>query len=166
MEVTIRRAEPWDYAVFTQLFNTEAVYANTLHLPYASQDVERKTLDVRNNTLLACADEEVIGAVCVFPSQHPRMAYVGSISLVVRPDRHGQGVGGKLMQEAVGMADNWLNMLRLELVVYTDNAPAVHLYKKFGFEIEGTHRAHSLRAGCYADAHTMARLHPSPPVLG
>ena len=31
-------------------------------------------------------------------------------------------------------------------------------YRKFGFEMEGTHKRFALRAGEYTDAHVMARL--------
>ena len=43
------------------------------------------------------------------------------------------------------LADNWLNLTRIEPSVYTDNAAAVVLYEKFGFEIEGTHRRYAFR---------------------
>lgn len=46
----------------------------------------------------------------------------------------------------------------IELSVYTDNAPAIHLYEKFGFVVEGTARQYALRGGVYVDAHLMARL--------
>jgi putative acetyltransferase len=42
--------------------------------------------------------------------------------------------------------------------VYTDNAAAIALYKKFGFEIEGTHRRYAFRNGEYVDAYSMAHL--------
>lgn len=62
-------------------------------------------------------------------------------------------------------ADRWAGILRLELTVFVDNAPAIALYRKFGFEVEGTQRAYALRDGEYADVYAMARLHPQPPVL-
>jgi putative acetyltransferase len=42
--------------------------------------------------------------------------------------------------------------------VFTDNAQALALYRRRGFVVEGTHRAYAFRDGCYADAHSMARL--------
>ena len=51
-------------------------------------------------------------------------------------------------------------VLRLELTVDTDNARALALYRKFGFQIEGTLRGYALGDGHYADVFTMARFHP------
>ena len=62
------------------------------------------------------------------------------------------------MQAAVDLADKWLNLARLELEVYTDNEPAIRLYKKFGFVIEGTLVRFAFRDGQYADGYAMARL--------
>jgi putative acetyltransferase len=78
----------------------------------------------------------------------------------------GKGVGSALMSAMCELADGWLNVFRLELTVYTDNARAIALYRKFGFEIEGTHRAYALRAGRYVDSHSMARIRAkAPPAL-
>ena len=74
-----------------------------------------------------------------------------------------QGVGTALMQALCDYADRWMGVLRIELTVYVDNAAAIALYRKFGFETEGRHRGYALRDGRYVDALAMARLHPSPP---
>jgi putative acetyltransferase len=47
--------------------------------------------------------------------------------------------------------------------VYTDNEPAVRLYKKFGFEIEGTLKKYAYRDGEYVDVYAMARFRPENP---
>jgi putative acetyltransferase len=70
-----------------------------------------------------------------------------------------------MMTAALDRADNWMNVLRIELIVFTANEAAIALYERHGFVVEGTHRAHALRDGVYADALTMARLHPKPPQL-
>ena len=78
--------------------------------------------------------------------------------MAVRDDWQGKGAGTALMQAAVDLADKWLNLMRLELDVYTDNEPAIRLYKKFGFVIEGTLVNYAYRDGQYVDTYTMARL--------
>ena len=66
----------------------------------------------------------------------------------------------KFMQ--VGIA---IQTIAKTVTVYCDNEPALKLYRRFGFEIEGIHRAYSLRDGQYTDTYAMARLHPRPPQL-
>ena len=87
------------------------------------------------------------------------------LGISVTPTAQGQGVGTALMTALCDYADNWLALLRIELTVYTDNEVAQRLYRKFGFELEGTFRAYALRDGVYVDAHSMARLHPRPPQI-
>lgn len=85
------------------------------------------------------------------------------LGISVLPEAQGQGVGSALMAAMCDYADRWVGALRLELTVYTDNVAALALYRKFGFEIEGTHKGYAMRDGRYTDAHAMARIHPNPP---
>ena len=78
--------------------------------------------------------------------------------MAVRDDWHGKGVGSALMQATVDLADRWLNLTRLELDVFTDNEPAIRLYKKFGFTTEGTMVQFAFRGGQFVDVYLMARL--------
>jgi putative acetyltransferase len=83
------------------------------------------------------------------------------IGMSVHRDWRGRGVGTALMTAAVHLAENWLGLTRLELTVFTDNEAAIALYRKFGFEVEGTMRRYALRDGQYVDSHAMARLRPA-----
>jgi putative acetyltransferase len=78
--------------------------------------------------------------------------------MAVRDDLQGRGVGTALLEAALDLADNWLGLTRLELSVYVDNAAGVDLYKKVGFEVEGTHRRFAFRDGEFVDAYSMARV--------
>ena len=78
----------------------------------------------------------------------------------------GQGIGTALLTALLDTADRWLGIWRVQLTVYVDNAPAIRLYERFGFEVEGTHRAYALRDGRYVDAHVMARLARTEPAQG
>jgi hypothetical protein len=49
----------------------------------------------------------------------------------------------------------------LELGVYPDNEPAIALYKKFSFQVEGTEICSAFRNGQYVDTLMMARVMPT-----
>ena len=62
------------------------------------------------------------------------------------------------MQAGINLAANWMQVRRLELEVYPDNAPAIALYEKLGFAREGRYRDFSFQDGLYTDALVMSRL--------
>ena len=162
MTVTIRRAEPGDFEAFHKILSGPKAIWGTLQLPYTSPELWRKRLAEPPEGmyyLLACAGDDVVGELTLqtFPNA-PRRKHAATIFMAVRDDWQGKGVGTALMQAAVEMADKWLNIARLELDVYTDNEPAVRLYKKFGFEVEGTLAMFAFRDGQYVDVYSMARL--------
>ncbi len=78
--------------------------------------------------------------------------------MAVHAQWQGKGIGTALMEAVINLTEQWLNISRLELTVFTDNEAAVGLYKKFGFEIEGTLRTFAFRDGQFADTYMMARL--------
>ncbi len=162
----IRRARPDDYEAFTHIFEGPKVVWGTLQLPYPSVEVWRKRLAEPADgyfQFVACIGNEIVGelGLITFP-QGPRRRHAAKLGMAVRDDWQGKGIGSALMQAAVDMADKWLNILRLELEVYTDNEPAVRLYKKFGFVVEGTLRCFGYRDGEFVDVYTMARLRNAP----
>jgi len=162
MTITIRRAEPGDYEAVQKIFAGPKAIWGTLQLPFPSAESWRKRLAEAPDgavSLLACAEGEIIGQLGLFTFPNfPRRRHVGQIGMAVRDDWQGKGAGTALMQAAVDLADKWLNLSRLELEVYTDNEPAVRLYKNFGFVIEGTHLRFAFRDGRFVDAYAMARV--------
>ena len=94
-----------------------------------------------------------------------RRRHVASIGIAVAAEAQGQGIGNALMQAMCDYADRWLGLLRLELTVYVDNARAIALYRRFGFETEGRMRGYAMRDGELVDAFSMARIHPQPPTI-
>ncbi len=160
--VRVRHAEPDDYEAMHRIMCGPRVAAGTLQLPLQPAEAWRKRLAEPPEglfLLVACVGGEVVGNLGLETSPNrPRIRHAGSIGMAVRDDWQGRGMGTALMEAALDLADNWLNLSRLELRVYVDNPAAVALYKKFGFEIEGTHRNMAFRNGGYVDAYSMARI--------
>ena len=158
----IRRAEPDDYSAVYEMFSGPKVFAGTLQLPYPSREQWRQRLVETPESLynlVAVVGDRIVGMVSVetFPNK-PRRRHAGAIGICVHEDWHGKGVGTALMRAIVDLADNWLNLTRLELEVYADNDAAISLYERMGFEVEGTLRQHAFRDGQYVDSKIMARL--------
>jgi putative acetyltransferase len=159
---TIRRTEPSDAEAYQRIFSCPKVIRGTLQLPYPSVETWQKRLtEVPDGVynLCACVENEVVGQLGLHTFPHrPRRRHVGQIGMAIHDDWQGKGVGSALMAAAIDLADNWLNLTRLELEVYTDNEPAIALYKKFSFITEGTHIRFGYRDGQYVDVYAMARL--------
>lgn len=161
--VKIRRASPADAEAFVEIFTSPRVIWGTLQVLYPSIEVWRKKLEPQDDiySLVACIDDKVVGTLSLHLNPNrPRRKHAAGIGMAVHEDWQGKGIGTALMQAAIEFADKWLNLTRLELEVYTDNEPALRLYKKFGFEIEGRMKQDSFRDGEYADVYNMARLRP------
>lgn len=172
MSITIRRSQVSDAQAIAAHMSDPEIFGGLLQLPYPTEEAWRQRLGDWNSPgrselhLVALLDERVIGGAGLHPELALRRRHAMTLGIWVAPPAQGQGVGKALMAALLDYADNWAQVLRIELSVYCDNERAIRLYRRYGFEIEGTLRAYALRNGRYVDVHTMARLHPSPPRWG
>ena len=95
-----------------------------------------------------------------------RRRHASALGISVAAAFQGQGIGRALMQAPTDHADQWGQILRIELTVFADKLRAIALCESFGFERGGLHRGYALRGGRYVDTVSMARLHPDPPAFG
>lgn len=162
--IVIRHAEPGDTEAVHRLFTQPEVYANTLQVPHPSRAMWQERMNQKSPGqyhLVAIVDDQVAGHLMIAAETRPRRSHVASFGLCVDAARHNQGIATALLREMIAMCDNWLRIERIELTVFVDNAPAIALYQKLGFDIEGTGKRYGLRDGDYIDAYFMARLRPS-----
>ena len=75
----------------------------------------------------------------VVPKARPVHAHVGVLGMALLPEFRGQGLGERLMREALDAA-RVFGLHRVELTVREDNKNAIALYRKIGFEVEGLMR--------------------------
>lgn len=159
-EVTIRGIRPDDAEALTHVLNMPGVRQGTLRQPFQSVTQTRSHIEERTPADIVIVAEwrgRLLGNAGLY-AQRGRRRHTASLGLGIHDDFTGKGIGTLFLRTLLDTADNWHDFKRIELNVFTDNTPAIHLYEKFGFEKEGTMRQYALRNGVYADSYMMARI--------
>jgi putative acetyltransferase len=160
--IVVRATRAEDFEAIAAINSRPRAVWGTLQIPFTPVDVWRKRLSERPDglhALSACLGDEVVGSLgLLVAARSPRRRHAAELGMSVHDEQQGRGVGTALLAAAIDLAERWLNLSRLELTVYVDNAPALGLYKKFEFKIEGTLAKYAFRDGEFVDAYAMARV--------
>ena len=101
----------------------------------AMQEFVAKNIQKGYPHCVAIVEGAVVGWADVAPP-HDLAAHVGSLGMGVHKDHRGRGLGSSLLKNVV--RDAWAHgFTRLDLEVYADNIPAIKLYEKYGYTLEG-----------------------------
>jgi RimJ/RimL family protein N-acetyltransferase len=118
-----------------------------------------------NQTIFVVEDgPKLVAWLGAFGQSYERVHHSVIIGIGVRKGYRRQGWGTLLFMELEKWAKKQ-GIRRLELLVQSDNKPAISLYRKMGFQIEGTKRESYQIEGRYVDEYLMSRLlvEPEPP---
>ena len=162
--ITIRPLRLTDAEDIHELMHMPNVLWGSSRLPSTTAEEWRQTIeqwihDERMHVFVADIQDKAVAMVRVRVGEG-RTRHIGELAMAVHDKYQGQGIGKMLMLTVIDLVDNWLNLMRLSLDVYTDNERALRLYKTFDFEIEGRIRSGSYRNGKYIDSYLMGRLRP------
>lgn len=119
--------------------------------------LERFNVDERSAFFVAEENDQILGYLMLKTENLSRTSHRAAIAIGVHSTARGKGIGTKLFEEMEIFARN-ANIHRLELTVIAKNASAVHLYKKMGFEVEGTKRDSLYINDQYEDEYFMSKL--------
>jgi putative acetyltransferase len=114
-------------------------------------------LGPNDHVFVAEVEGRVVG-VAGLHVQTGKRRHLGEVGLAVHDDFQNRGIGRALLETLLDLADNYLDLHRVELDTWADNARALRLYESLGFVVEGQKREAVFRRGAYLDVVIMGRL--------
>ncbi len=164
--VDIRTAVPSDAAQLLLLRRT--LFAETSLLLWEpaeflstveqeAQFIERMASRANSLLSVAFASGKAVGFLAAMGGERNRLRHSALVALGVLREQWSQGVASALLGHVIAWAPA-AGVKRLELTVHTSNERATSLYRKFGFEVEGTRRCSLLVDGEFKDEYLMSRL--------
>ena len=137
----------------------ERIYLEMIEAPSLEKIASFQRGLIRKNSPVyyAIHNEKVVGWCDIFQNENPRMNHRGNMGMGLIPDFRGQGIGTKLLTEALKHAKK-IGLEKVELQVNIANAAAIALYKKLGFEQEGIIKKFRKLDGIYFDCMIMGKF--------
>jgi RimJ/RimL family protein N-acetyltransferase len=164
-ELIIRPAQPQDasqiIAITQGLAQEEGCYVSYT-LEEASIDVAKEEARIERLTdlfIVAEVSGRLIGDLSLAKDAWTLTGHVAYLGMEIQKGYRNRGIGTRMMQQALDWAARQ-QIRRVELEVFAENAPAIHLYQKFGFEVEGRKRHAVYKWGRYLDMLVMGLLLP------
>lgn len=169
MPYTIRETQPDDAAAVVAYIkaiagepgiNIPLTPEEFAYTPETEREFIEATLASPYRLMLVAVDDTgaIIGELSLNGSPRKALRHGVELGMTVRQDWRGQGVGSALMHRAITWAQTGGVIKRIQLHVYARNAPAIALYRKFGFVEEGRRRAAIYQDGVYLDDLIMTLL--------
>jgi putative acetyltransferase len=137
----------------------QGVIETTLALPSLRLEQRMKSineLDENEHYMVAEKAGQVVGLAGLTVGTG-RLRHSGYLFVYVATEHQGQGIGTRLLQSLLDLADQWLLLRRVELTVLTENEGAKRLYERLGFVVEGRRKMSVISQGEIKDEWLMAR---------
>lgn len=98
---------------------------------------ERLNASQEDAMLVCIVDGKVAGSCQITFNQHLKTRHRASVAIALLREFWGQGIGTRLFQEMIGIAQRHGGILQMELEFIEGNDRARYLYEKMGFRIAG-----------------------------
>ncbi|MGN0506927.1 MAG: GNAT family N-acetyltransferase, partial [Lachnospiraceae bacterium] len=112
-----------------------------------------------NEAMLVCVvDGKVAGNCQIMMKKGLKTKHRASVAIALVSEFWNQGIGTRMFQEMIHIAESNKDILQMELEFVEGNVRARHLYEKMGFRITGVHpNAIRLKDGTLLNEYTMIK---------
>lgn len=162
MSVEIKYAEEKYIESFYEALSfvaSEKIYIEMVEPPPLNKvrEFQQGLISQGGPVFYAIDNQKVVGWCDAFPMSNPRQKHRAGLGMGLLPAYRGKGIGSLLLESVIKKAKEF-GLEKVELHVYTDNDPAIALYKKYGFEEEGVIKKYRKLDGKYFDCLSMAKF--------
>jgi ribosomal protein S18 acetylase RimI-like enzyme len=162
--VVVREATEKDLPAVIDLWNSvasEGKYLLTERVTDFQRRLFARTIKEKIGLwMVAEINGEIVGSCNLIPrgfGAASKSCHVLTSGIAVLKEYRGIGIGNALMDYGI----NWAkvnNYEKISLSVFSTNIPAIKLYKKFGFEVEGVKKKEFKIEGKYVDEICMGKF--------
>ena len=160
-DVTIREAKVEDANEILRLI--KQVMSEVEYFPSTTEEfnftVEQEEDYINNVSLFLVAevDGKIVGSTTLERGRYIKINHTATFGVTILNEYSGLGIGSLFMEEVI----NWSKengIKKIDLEVFEENRPAIGLYKKYGFFIEGRKNRHIKINDKYQDMLMMTKL--------
>lgn len=162
-KVVIREASQEDFEEVIQVWAAVASERKYILIEQVTDFHRKWFINVMRKKMGVCIVAEIEGKIVANCNLVPRglgaakCRHVLDLSIHVLREHRGLGIGNALVDYAIDWAQKH-NYEKISLSVFSTNTPAINLYKKFGFEIEGVKKKEFKIEGEYVDEVCMGKF--------
>jgi len=132
--------------------------------PYTRERIEGWWLSNLQSliAIVAFYSDKIVGHAQIYKFPHPRRKGTSDVLIYLHQDFHNVGLGTAMLTRLMELAKKE-GLHRIGLRVIADNKPAIRLYQKFGFKVEGLMKdAYLGEDGRYHDELVMGLILANP----
>jgi len=159
--VVIREAATHDATDIERIVNSVASEKIFIVPDKSRKDWDKAIEDIKRRKsliIVALANERIVGMAHLVKGRFVKNEHVSELGILVLKDFRRKGIGTSMMKCLMDWAEKQSGLNKISLTVFATNKPAIELYKKFGFSVEGVCKKHYRIKGSFVDDVTMAKF--------
>jgi len=159
--ITIREAEESDAEAITSVVDSVASEKYYIVGERSRKDWDEAIREIKKrNSLIIVAqvNQRTVGMASLVRGKFEKNKHVGFLGITILKDFRGVGIGNAMMKYIAEWTKLQEALEKISLTVFSTNKPAIELYKKFGFKIEGVSKKQYRIEETYVDDVIMAKF--------
>jgi RimJ/RimL family protein N-acetyltransferase len=157
----LRDADENDAKAIKDIINSVASEKRYIS-PESSREDWDKTIreikDRKGRIIVSEVDGKTVGMAYLVGGKFENDRHVAFLGITILKGFRRMGIGTAAMKRLVEWAKSQGELEKISLKVFSTNSPAINLYRKFRFEVEGISKRQCKIEGRYVDEITMAKF--------